>query len=838
MTQDVASLVLESDSSQIRNSTRDLNQLTRAGQQAGGATESLRGFIAGLGATLFSAAAAGMALRKAITVQREFDVINAGLITATGSADNASVAFEALREFAANTPYDLAQVSDSFIKLVNLGLDPSERAMMSYGNTASAMGKDLNMLVEAVADAATGEFERLKEFGIKARSQGDQVALTFQGVTTTIGKNASEIEDYLIGIGEVNFAGAMEQRMDSLDGKLSNLGDSLDEVFRGIMASPFGDAIESSVEGAIAALENLNSYLTGGEFEGALDRMGAAWGPWADDASQAVDIVWDALVDFLDWIDQTYPGSIGILSDAWNDFPENIRSIIQMGAVHVAWFVETVKNAAEELQGYWKAMEDGWGGLSMADVYNQSAEAARRNSAQLDESIAGILEERQLIIDTQKAIEHRTAAEREAFAERRRQKVEGDRLAGFGLGKDTDKGADAGAKKAADAAAKAAAKRLEGLRNSLRTEEEAIADSYAERQAIIEASLAKGSAEYEKLSQRSAAQRDRELEELAESRSRDFDNLSRSLMSEEEAIQHSYNRRIEIIEANTTASSEARERLRAQVEADREKELGDLATQAQDQLDQLMRGLMTEQEEVLHHHEERRAAILEATRITEEQRQDLLRREEERFMEESAARERQRIAMITGSAGDMFGALAGLMQQYAEGSDKQSKKMFKVAQAFSIAQAIISIATGISKAQELGYPMNIFESVRVAAVGAAQIGAIKSQQYAGAYDQGGQIPAGRWGIVGELGPEIVRGPATVTGRELTARNAGQGGGGGVQVSVQVNVQTDGSATTSVKSDDEHQGRQLGQLVGAKCIEVMQQEMRPGGLLWRGGVRNG
>ena len=30
------------------------------------------------------------------------------------------------------------------------------------------MGKDITQMIEAVADAATGEFERLKEFGIKA----------------------------------------------------------------------------------------------------------------------------------------------------------------------------------------------------------------------------------------------------------------------------------------------------------------------------------------------------------------------------------------------------------------------------------------------------------------------------------------------------------------------------------------------------------------------------------------------------------------------------------------------------------------------------------------------
>ncbi|WP_439461836.1 phage tail tape measure protein [Serratia quinivorans] len=40
--------------------------------------------------------------------------------------------------------------------------------------------------------------------------------------------------------------------------------------------------------------------------------------------------------------------------------------------------------------------------------------------------------------------------------------------------------------------------------------------------------------------------------------------------------------------------------------------------------------------------------------------------------------------------------------------------------------------------------------------------------YAGAFDKGGDIPSGQFGIVGERGPEIVNGPANITGRRKTA----------------------------------------------------------------------
>ena len=135
---------------------------------------------AAVGAALAAIAVEGL-ISKLVSTQRQFDVMFASLKTMTGGTEQASAAFERLRDFAAKTPFTLEQSVKGFVKLKALGLDPSERAMTSFGNTASARGKNLEQMIEAVADASTGEFERLKEFGIKARVEGVKVALTFRG---------------------------------------------------------------------------------------------------------------------------------------------------------------------------------------------------------------------------------------------------------------------------------------------------------------------------------------------------------------------------------------------------------------------------------------------------------------------------------------------------------------------------------------------------------------------------------------------------------------------------------------------------------------------------------
>ena len=90
----------------------------------------------------------------------ETDSFKGSLVTMTGSIENSELAFQKLLGFAAKTPFTLDQSVQGFIKLTALGLTPSEKAMLSYGNTAAAMGKDLNQMIEAVADASTMEFER------------------------------------------------------------------------------------------------------------------------------------------------------------------------------------------------------------------------------------------------------------------------------------------------------------------------------------------------------------------------------------------------------------------------------------------------------------------------------------------------------------------------------------------------------------------------------------------------------------------------------------------------------------------------------------------------------
>lgn len=260
--------------SALRSSSGDARAAARSYADMAQSLESATRLAAGL----FAGASFLGGVGKLVAVQREFDVLNSSLITVSGSAEIAAREFEWIEKFAKETPFGLAQATQGFVKMKALGLDPTRASLTSFGNTASAMGKDLNQMIEAVADASTGEFERLKEFGIKAKKEGESVSLTFQGVTTTIGNSAKQITKYLEDIGNNQFGGAMAQRAKTLDGAIAELGDTWDGLFRTVNERNAGTVIYDSVKLANGAIEDATTivkaltaaYDEGGRSTGAL----------------------------------------------------------------------------------------------------------------------------------------------------------------------------------------------------------------------------------------------------------------------------------------------------------------------------------------------------------------------------------------------------------------------------------------------------------------------------------------------------------------------------------------------------------------------------------------
>jgi len=333
---DIATLGIRVDSRNVRRAESDLDSFGREAESTVSKVGKLAAAFAGM------VASAGV-VNKLIEVEREFGILSSSLVTATGNANDAADAFDLLEDLASQLPSSLPEVTDAFIKMRNLGLDPSEKAIKSYANTAAAMGKGLNQMVEAVADAATGEFERLKEFGIKSSKQGDEVAFTFQGTTKVIKNSSDEIVKYLQRLGNVEFAGAATARMKTMDGAIINLEDSWDSLFEAVNAAGAADVIESSIRLATEALNAFNDLINSGELVARVEAIGHKFQRLGDDIFGTFDLAGSVSKETLDSIQEHFGNAVEWISDTFSNLPENITTVTRLMATTIAAFVTRVE---------------------------------------------------------------------------------------------------------------------------------------------------------------------------------------------------------------------------------------------------------------------------------------------------------------------------------------------------------------------------------------------------------------------------------------------------------------------------------------------------------------
>lgn len=205
--------------------------------------------------------------KDVINVTGEFQKFEAVLTNTLGSNSKARRALNEISDFASKTPFSVRELTDSFIRLANQGFIPTMEEMRKLGDVAASTGKTFIQLTEAIIDAQTGEFERLKEFGIRAQKEGEKVKFTFKGVKTEVDFTNESIRNYILSLGELEgVTGATEAISNTFAGTISNIGDNLDQL-----ANNFGKYNKGPIADFFkligAGLEGFNKILADANLE-------------------------------------------------------------------------------------------------------------------------------------------------------------------------------------------------------------------------------------------------------------------------------------------------------------------------------------------------------------------------------------------------------------------------------------------------------------------------------------------------------------------------------------------------------------------------------------------
>lgn len=227
--------------------------------QVGGAAKSIRSATAKIVTSLAkmgAAGAVGTGVLGTVMAKSAGDMESymTTLEQLYGSQEEAGRQMAWLLDFAKSTPFEIPGLVDAVTKLKAYGIEGQE-VLGTLGDTASAMGKPINMAVEALADAQTGEFERLKEFGIKAiqlnKDNAEQFGFTIADVGKTVmsytdaaGKqryaevdrnNREIVTSTLTSIWNEKYAGGMKKQSQTLKGMVSNIKDSMYQAGLSVM---------------------------------------------------------------------------------------------------------------------------------------------------------------------------------------------------------------------------------------------------------------------------------------------------------------------------------------------------------------------------------------------------------------------------------------------------------------------------------------------------------------------------------------------------------------------------------------------------------------------------
>ena len=285
---------------------------------------------------------------KIIDVTAEFEKMEAVLTTALGSRSAAQVAMAQIVNFASKTPFQVGQLTDSFVKLVNRGLQPTNKTLTALGDFTAAAGKDMDQLVEAILDV--NNTERWTELGIKVKTEGNKISATFKGITVEADRTEKGALEMIKAFGEMEgIAGSMAGISETLGGKISNLDDALDRLFKTIGDAESGP-MKAFVTWLIDSVDAVSDFL---ETDGQKSIREVA--QIFDEIRQTFENSLDSADDYIQKIDdlkksQTASAeSAKVLKDRLREVEDGITQMSVAEFEELRAHFETAKNTSEAL---------------------------------------------------------------------------------------------------------------------------------------------------------------------------------------------------------------------------------------------------------------------------------------------------------------------------------------------------------------------------------------------------------------------------------------------------------------------------------------------------------
>ena len=760
------------------NTTKYSKKLQGMRRDTKNAAKGIAGSFSSIGSAwkgAIAAIAAG-ALSGAITKELQATEKSvAAFIQSTGSVADARAQFEMLQQAARDTIQPFDSLKAAAIELRKNGLQPSAEQLKTFSQIAYGTGQSLETVSKAFTGTIQGNLRGLRQLGITAQDNGETLLLTYKGATTEIQKNTAALSNYFDTIGKEN-EGVLDYLQSGVTGALNHLENAWGDFYRSLAESGFGDLVTHAIRDIAGSLDDITA--------------------WINDNREPIKAFFTTITESWDSIVTATKDSVKLIKDTVNDLWESsglaaatgtnnmIEALSQFFNFARAGFLEVAKwatNAWTAIRGGFQAVGEGignWlGGGEFGKAYNRALNATADQIGRDTENFNGTIKtyHAEISKNLQRLRDAALGYTDDPVNYRSwEQGQNGGAAAGFDFpaaGK-TGGGKSGGGGRAAKAAEDTWKKYFEGI---LRIQK----DGYSSAEKL-------------------RAEHSERLEELEREFAASSVATEAERLAARETLNQDYQRKMKALR------EEAAEFLRS-IGQTEESRVTDEYRRNLEKLDKYHEDALISETE----YQEKRKALIAAY----EEERAKFREKTDGFLTE---KDKEQVDQFSGAMTSLSDAFSNLTQGLSE-SSASYKALFAIQKSFAIASATANAIVAWTDALTTKpfFPAGLAAYANAVALTTNIIGQLRGLSM---HDAGGKIPAGQLGIVGEKGPELVAGPASVTSRRRTAALA-QGA-----------ITSSGDVTVNLYEDASRAGQAESETAGdgERVINIFISNIRKGG----------
>lgn len=766
------------------NTTDYNNKLQKMRKNTKSSTKDIGSSFASM-ASAWKAALVGIASAGLVTaVKSELmstEKAVAGFISSMGGVSEARAQFEMLQQAARDTLQPFEALQSATMNLRKNGIQPSAETLKAFSQIAYGTGQSLDAVSQAFTGALNGRLKSLQQLGIVAKDQGSQLILTYKGVSTAVDKNAESLHDYFQTIGKEN-EGVLDYLQSGMTGAVNHIDNAWGDFVRGIAESGLGQAIADTVRVGANALDGFTKWINDNQ-----QSIRQFFARWSDYIKQLGNDFQNLQRDMLSWF-ETSNKINGKQTDSGAGFLGWVRSMAQTaGEKYYELF-----NGSDAERAY-KADKD-----RLKKLFEQRVATLKKGSA---EYTAEIEKFNQSVVDLERK-----------FSDKQTTVV--GRVGQFFNLQDT---------------ANKLQKNLDEYEDYLEKQDELREEERKKFESVGVGGDVLSFTQYQEASKTGKAVK--ESVDRWSSYYEKIKDIAKSSLSDVQKLHLEHEQKIAELEKEYSQSRLATESeyldARKILDDDYFRQYQELKKQAQqfiaeingDELLQLQDSYREKLEMLEQYHEDSLISeedyltarnklyddyTTEMNKIDKSKRQGML-----------SDADIENLNSFHDAMDSMSDAFGNLTQGLSETSSSY-KALFAIQKSFAVASATVKAALAWMTA--LSGASTWYEAIANYATAISMTtGVIAQLRSVSMHDKGGFIGAGQLGIVGEYGPELVRGPASVTSRQKTADLARSAISGNT-VTVNLYENRDRAGTV-----DQRQGRD-----GESIIDIFVSNIRRGG----------